>query len=45
MSFLAFFSAYFTPETIKSAIVLWRFITYIAVIIISAPFSKIHSEM
>jgi uncharacterized protein (TIRG00374 family) len=44
-SFLAFFSIYFTPETIKSATALWRFITYIAVIIVSAPFSKIHAEM
>ena len=44
-SFFAFFSAYFTPETIKSATALWRVITYIAVIIVSAPFSKIHSEM
>lgn len=40
-----FMTPFFTPETLKSAILLWRFITYPAVILISAPFSKIKSEM
>ena len=44
-SFLVFFSSYFTAETLKSAIILWRFITYYAVILVSAPFSKIKAEM
>lgn len=39
LSFSMFFSIFFTPGTIKSAILLWRFITYYAMIIITAPFS------
>lgn len=44
-SFYVFFSGYFTPETVKSAILLWRVITYYAVILISAPFSRIAKKM
>ncbi len=44
-SFLLFMAPYFTPETVKSADLLWRIITYYAVILVSAPFSKIKSEM
>lgn len=43
-SFFVFFSPYFGDLT-KSADIVWRFITYIAVIIVSAPFSKIKAEM
>lgn len=39
LSFSMFFASFFTSETIKSAILLWRFITYYAMIIITAPFS------
>jgi uncharacterized protein (TIRG00374 family) len=45
LSSYVFMTPFFTPETLKSAILLWRFITYPAVILISAPFSKIKSEM
>lgn len=38
-SFSAFFASYFTPETMKSAILIWRTITYYGTIAISAPFS------
>lgn len=44
-SFYVFFSGYFTQETVKSAILLWRVITYYAVILISAPFSRIAKKM
>lgn len=39
LSFSMFFSMFFTAVTIKSAILLWRFITYYAMIVITAPFS------
>lgn len=42
--FSAFFSAYFTPETIKSAILIWRTITYYGTIAISAPFSRMRKK-
>lgn len=44
-SFYIFFSSFFTSETLKSAILLWRIITYYAVILISAPFSRIAKKM
>lgn len=37
--FAAFFGSYFTESTIKSAILIWRTITYYGTIFISAPFS------
>lgn len=37
--FQVFFGAYFTKKTIKSAILLWRTITYYGTIAVSAPFS------
>lgn len=40
-SFYAMFKNYFSEETIKSAMLLWRLITYYLVILISAPFSGI----
>lgn len=43
-SFSAFFASYFTPETIKSAILIWRTITYYGTIAISAPFSRFRSK-
>lgn len=39
--FLAFFSSFFTEQTIKSAVLLWRTITYFLTILISFPFSRI----
>lgn len=41
VSFVGFFSMYFSPETIKSAVLLWRIITYYSVILFTAPFSRI----
>lgn len=43
-SFYVFFNLYFTQETIKSAILLWRFITYYLTILISAPFSRLKNK-
>ena len=40
-SFYSFFSSFFTPETIKSADLLWRTVSYYLVILICAPFSRI----
>ncbi len=40
-SFYVFFSLFFTENTIKSAILIWRIITYFLNIIIFAPFSNI----
>ena len=45
LSFFVFFSNYFTGGTVKSAILLWRIITYYAVILVSAPFSRITKKM
>lgn len=44
-TFLLFMAPYFTPQTIKSADLLWRIISYYAVIVVSAPFSRINSKM
>lgn len=35
-----FMASYFTGGTLKSAILIWRFITYYAVIVCTAPFSR-----
>ena len=43
-SFFAFFSMFFTESTIKSAVLLWRVMTYFLTILISAPFSGIYSR-
>lgn len=40
-SFYVFFAMFFTSETIKSAILVWRIITYFINIIIFAPFSNV----
>lgn len=40
-SFAIFFSDFFTEATMKSAILIWRTITYYGVIIVSAPFALI----
>ena len=40
-SFYSFFSSFFTPETIKSADLLWRMVSYYLVILICAPFSRV----
>ncbi len=40
-SFYSFFSSFFTPETIKSADLLWRVISYYLVLLVCAPFSGI----
>lgn len=39
LAFSIFFGAFFTPTTLKSAILIWRVITYYLTIIIGAPFS------
>lgn len=44
VSFVGFFSMYFTPGTIKSAVLLWRSITYYSVILFTAPFSRISNK-
>ncbi len=44
-SFSAFFASYFTPETMKSAILLWRTITYYGTIAVSAPFARFRSKV
>ena len=44
-SFYVFLSMFFTSGTIKSATLLWRIITYYAVIMITAPFSRITKKM
>lgn len=41
ISFLGFFSMYFTPETLKSGVLVWRIITYYLVILCTAPFSRL----
>lgn len=42
--FLVFFSFYFTDQTIKPAVLLWRVITYFLTILVSFPFSRISKE-
>lgn len=42
--FSAFFQSYFTPETMKSAILIWRTITYYGTIAISAPYSGFRNK-
>jgi hypothetical protein len=44
-SFYVFFSSYFTLQTLKSAVLIWRIVTYYAVMLISAPFSRIKDKM
>ena len=39
--FSTFFMAYISPETMKSAILIWRTITYYGTIMISMPFSSV----
>lgn len=41
VSFLGFFSNFFNPDIIKSAVLIWRTITYYLVIAVSAPFSRL----
>ncbi len=43
-SFYVFFSMFFTEDTIKSAILIWRIITYFLNIVIFAPFSRIGNK-
>ena len=42
--FSVFFGTYFTAETIKTAILLWRTITYYGTIAISAPFARMRKK-
>ncbi len=44
-TFYLFFSVFFTGTTIKSAILLWRTMSYYGVILITAPFSGITKRM
>ena len=41
VSFMGFFASLFPPETMKSAVLLWRVITYYGVILFCAPFSRL----
>ena len=41
-SFYVFFKLFFMENTIKSAILIWRIITYFLIIIIFAPFSNVN---
>lgn len=43
-SFSVFFGGYFTTQTMKTAILLWRTITYYGTIVISMPFSQLHKK-
>lgn len=43
-SFYIFFSMFFTEDTIKSAILIWRIIAYFLNIIVFAPFSRIGNK-
>ena len=42
--FSVFFGSYFTAETIKSAILIWRTITYYGTIALSAPFARMRKK-
>lgn len=42
--FAVFFGSYFTAETMKSAILIWRTITYYGTIAISAPFARMRKK-
>lgn len=44
VSFLGFFSQYFSSETLKSAVLLWRCITYYAVVLFTLPFSRLTKD-
>lgn len=44
-SFYSFFSSSFTPDTIKSADLLWRAVSYYLVILICAPFARIGKKL
>lgn len=43
-TFTGFFGLYFTPETMKSAVLIWRIFTYYGNIVICAPFSYLAKE-
>lgn len=43
-SFSVFFGAYFTAETMKTAILLWRTITYYGTIAVTMPFAQLHKK-
>ena len=40
-SFYVFFETFFTPNTIKSAILIWRIISYLLTVVVCAPFIRI----
>lgn len=41
LCFTAFFNGFFTPETLKSATLIWRIINYYGVVLVTAPFAYI----
>lgn len=41
LSFMGFFGMFFTQETLQSAVLVWRLITYYGTIVISMPFSHL----
>ena len=42
--FSVFFSAYFLPQTMKSAILIWRTVTYYGTILLTAPFAGLKKK-
>lgn len=44
LGFTVFYNGYFTPEYMKSAILMWRVITYYGVIVLCAPFSYLTKD-
>ncbi len=43
--FLIFFGLFFSEQTIKAAVLLWRVITYFLTIVVSFPFSRVSSTV
>ena len=41
LGFTAFFNGFFTPETLKSATLIWRIINFYGVVLVTAPFAYI----
>lgn len=44
VSFIGFFKMFFTPDTLKSGVLVWRIITYYATILCTAPFSHLGKQ-
>lgn len=44
LGFAAFFAMYFAPQTIKSAILVWRMVTYYGTILLGLPFARFTND-